>query len=49
MEWRPPDPMLAKAVEDLPFRLVRLFGIHPAIAVKYVHAAHPDKALPRIR
>ncbi|MGX1910769.1 hypothetical protein ACWIID_18170 [Streptomyces phaeochromogenes] len=28
---------------------VHLFGIHPAIAVKYVHAAHPDKALPRIR
>ncbi|MFE9813108.1 hypothetical protein [Streptomyces sp. NPDC005548] len=32
-----------------PVHLVRLFGIHPAIAVKYVHAAHPDKALPRIR
>lgn len=22
---------------------------HPKIAVKYVHAAHPDKAQPRIR
>ncbi|MCL7429842.1 hypothetical protein [Streptomyces sp. YS415] len=32
-----------------PVHLVRLFGIHPGIAVKYVHAAHPDKALPRIR
>ncbi|MCX4920034.1 hypothetical protein [Streptomyces sp. NBC_00687] len=32
-----------------PVHLVRLFGIHPASAVKYVHAAHPDKALPRIR
>ncbi|WP_329170105.1 hypothetical protein OG754_01700 [Streptomyces decoyicus] len=32
-----------------PVHLVRLFGIHPSIAVKYVHAAHPDKALPRIR
>ncbi|MCX4559354.1 hypothetical protein OHA02_24555 [Streptomyces phaeochromogenes] len=28
---------------------VHLFGVHPAIAVKCVHAAHPDKALPRIR
>lgn len=32
-----------------PVHLVHLFGIHPSIAVKYVHAAHPDKALPRIR
>lgn len=32
-----------------PVHLVRLFGIHPSIAVKYVHAVHPDKALPRIR
>lgn len=23
--------------------------IHPVAAVRYVHAAHPDKALPRIR
>ncbi|WP_274388941.1 hypothetical protein [Streptomyces cavernae] len=22
---------------------------HPRVAVRYVHAAHPDKALPRIR
>jgi hypothetical protein len=26
-----------------------LFGIHPSTAVKYVNAAHPDKALPSIR
>ena len=32
-----------------PVHLVRLFGIHPSISVKYVQAAHPDKALPRIR
>lgn len=32
-----------------PVHLVRLFGIHPSIAVKYVHAAHPDKTLSRIR
>jgi hypothetical protein len=32
-----------------PVHLVCLFGIHPTIAVKYAHAAHPDKALPRIR
>ncbi|MFD3519051.1 hypothetical protein [Streptomyces sp. NPDC058653] len=32
-----------------PVHLVRLFGLHPHTAVKYVHAAHPDKALPRIR
>ncbi|MCX5238925.1 hypothetical protein OG824_27355 [Streptomyces prunicolor] len=32
-----------------PVQLVRLFGLHPNTAVKYVHAAHPDKALPRIR
>jgi hypothetical protein len=29
--------------------LVHLFGIHPGTAVRYVHTAHPDKALPRIR
>ncbi|MFD7283485.1 hypothetical protein ACFV80_42485 [Streptomyces sp. NPDC059862] len=29
--------------------LVHLFGIHPGTAVRYVHAAHPDKALPSIR
>ncbi|WP_329580930.1 hypothetical protein [Streptomyces sp. NBC_01361] len=32
-----------------PVHLVRLFGIHPGVAVKYVQTAHPDKALPRIR
>ncbi|WP_160314905.1 transposase [Streptomyces sp. SAI-097] len=28
---------------------VRVFGIHPHTAVRYVHAAHPDKALAKIR
>ena len=32
-----------------PVHLVHLFGIHPGTAVRYVHTAHPDKALPRIR
>ncbi|MFK0114206.1 hypothetical protein [Streptomyces sp. NPDC091217] len=32
-----------------PVHLVHLFGIHPGTAVRYVQAAHPDKALPRIR
>ncbi|WP_206506610.1 hypothetical protein [Streptomyces chrestomyceticus] len=32
-----------------PVHLTRPFGISPAIAVKYVHTAHPDKGLPRIR
>ncbi|GAB2792551.1 hypothetical protein [Amycolatopsis magusensis] len=32
-----------------PVHLVRLFGIHPHTAVKYVHAAHPGRALPPIR
>ncbi|MFF3713959.1 hypothetical protein [Streptomyces phaeochromogenes] len=32
-----------------PVHLVHLFGIHPGTAVRYVHAAHPDKALPAIR
>lgn len=32
-----------------PVHLIRLFGIHPHTAVKYVSAAHPDKALARIR
>lgn len=31
-----------------PVHLVRLFGIRPHVAVNYVHAAHPDKALPRL-
>ncbi|MFE5711467.1 hypothetical protein ACFQ7J_11700 [Streptomyces sp. NPDC056501] len=44
------DRVLDEARETAdPVRLVRLFGIHPKIAVKYVHTAHPDKALPRIR
>ncbi|WP_328440559.1 hypothetical protein OHA71_32720 [Streptomyces sp. NBC_00444] len=38
----------ARATAD-PVHLVRIFGIHPSIAVKYVHAAHPDNALLRIR
>jgi len=32
-----------------PVDLIRLFGLHPSTAVKYVNSAHPDKALPRIR
>ncbi|MFD8477311.1 hypothetical protein ACFV2E_35535 [Streptomyces globisporus] len=32
-----------------PVHLVHLFGIHPGTAVRYVHTAHPDKALPPIR
>ncbi|WP_307530210.1 hypothetical protein [Streptomyces umbrinus] len=32
-----------------PVHLVHLFGIHPGTAVRYVHAAHPDKALPHTR
>ncbi|MDT7710868.1 MAG: hypothetical protein QOG20_6475 [Pseudonocardiales bacterium] len=32
-----------------PVHLIRLIGIHPSTAVKYVNAAHPDKALPRVR
>ncbi|MDX2395221.1 hypothetical protein NJL88_35250 [Streptomyces sp. DK15] len=44
------DRILDEARETAdPVHLVRLFGIHPSIAVKYVHAAHPDKSLPRIR
>jgi integrase len=44
------DRILDEARETAdPVHLVRLFGIHPGVAVKYVHAAHPDKALPRIR
>ncbi|GAQ65333.1 hypothetical protein [Streptomyces scabiei] len=44
------DRILDEARETTdPVHLVRLFGIHPSIAVKYVHAAHPDKVLPRIR
>ncbi|MER6523090.1 hypothetical protein ABT246_40575 [Streptomyces sp. NPDC001553] len=44
------DRILDEARESAdPVHLARLLGIHPSIAVKYVHAAHPDKALPRIR
>ncbi|MDX2525733.1 hypothetical protein [Streptomyces europaeiscabiei] len=44
------DRILDEARETAdPVHLVRLFGIHPTIAVKYVNTAHPDKALPRIR
>jgi hypothetical protein len=32
-----------------PVHLIRLFGISTSTAVKYVNAAHPDKALPRWR
>ncbi|MEU8844141.1 hypothetical protein AB0D97_34370 [Streptomyces roseus] len=32
-----------------PVHLIRLFGIHPSTAMKYVAAAHPDKAFPKIR
>ncbi|MFI1801189.1 hypothetical protein ACH427_28110 [Streptomyces sp. NPDC020379] len=32
-----------------PLHLVRLFSTHPNIAVKYVNAAHPDRAPPAIR
>jgi len=43
------DRVLDEARETAdPICLVRLFGIHPSVAVKYVQAAHPDKALPRI-
>ncbi|MFF3215521.1 hypothetical protein ACFYYB_33425 [Streptomyces sp. NPDC002886] len=38
----------ARASAD-PVHLVRPFGIHPSTAVRYVQAAHPDKALPQIR
>lgn len=43
------DRFLDEARETAdPVHLVRIFGIHPNIAVKYVQAAHPDKALPRV-
>ncbi|MCT9093808.1 hypothetical protein N4G70_33835 [Streptomyces sp. ASQP_92] len=32
-----------------PIHLIRLFGIHPSTAMKYLTAAHPDKVFPRIR
>ncbi|MFG2732743.1 hypothetical protein [Streptomyces canus] len=46
--WR--DRVLNEAQHTAdPVHLVHLFGIHPGTAVRYVHAAHPDKALPSIR
>ncbi|MGY4386719.1 hypothetical protein ACVWXB_000018 [Streptomyces sp. TE12347] len=40
------DRVLDEARETTdPVHLVRVFGIHPHTAVKYVAAAHPDKAL----
>jgi hypothetical protein len=46
--WR--DRVLHEAHHTAdPVHLIRLFGIHPSTAVKYVNAAHPDKALPRVR
>ncbi|WP_328765635.1 hypothetical protein [Streptomyces sp. NBC_00267] len=46
--WR--DRVLdeARHTADL-VHLVHLFGVHPGTAVRFVHAAHPDKALPSIR
>ncbi|MFD4943683.1 hypothetical protein ACFWNT_14390 [Streptomyces sp. NPDC058409] len=44
------DRILYEARETAdPVHLVRLFGIHPGVAVKYVNTVHPDKAIPRIR
>ncbi|UUV32314.1 tyrosine-type recombinase/integrase [Amycolatopsis roodepoortensis] len=46
--WR--DRVLHEAQHTAdPVHLIRLFGIHPSTAVKYVNAAHPDKALPKTR
>jgi hypothetical protein len=46
--WR--DRVLHEANHTAdPVHLIRLVGIHPSTAVKYVNAAHPDKALPRVR
>ncbi|MEU0048212.1 hypothetical protein [Streptomyces werraensis] len=44
------DRVLDEALQTAdPVHLVHLFGIHPGTAVRYVHAAHPDKALFAIR
>ncbi len=43
------DRILDVAGNRRPGPLVRRFGIHPTIAGTYAQAAHPDKALPRIR
>ncbi|WP_335937688.1 hypothetical protein [Streptomyces sp. PTD5-9] len=44
------DRILCEAQESAaPVHLVRLFGVHPEVAVKYVHTAHADKAPPRAR
>jgi hypothetical protein len=40
--------LLAQHTAD-PVHLIRLFGIRPSTAMKYVNAAHPDKALPGTR
>jgi hypothetical protein len=46
--WR--DLVLHEAQHTAdPVHLIRLFGVHPSTAVKYVNAAYPDKALPGIR
>jgi hypothetical protein len=46
--WR--DRILHEARHTAdPVHLIHLFGIHPSTAVKYVNAAHPDKALPKMR
>lgn len=46
--WR--DRVLHEAQHTAdPVHLIHLFGIHPSTAVKYVNAAHPDKALPQLR
>jgi hypothetical protein len=46
--WR--DRVLHEAQHTAdPVHLIRLFGIHPSTAVKYVNAAHPDTALPQMR
>ncbi|MEU3317439.1 hypothetical protein ABZ743_32855 [Streptomyces sp. NPDC006662] len=46
--WSDRVPDEARQTAD-PVHLVQLFGIHPGTAVRYVQAAHPDKALPPIR
>ncbi|WP_439681793.1 hypothetical protein [Embleya sp. MST-111070] len=46
--WR--DRVLDEARHTAdPVHLMRLFGIRAGTAVKYVRAAHPDKALPHVR
>jgi hypothetical protein len=46
--WR--DRVLHEAQHTAdPVHLIGLFDIHPSTAVKYVNAAHPDKALSQMR